>query len=295
VSNPAKMGTLLILISFIIINSTTLLISDKVEASEQTRILYVNNTPQQYTSLSEAVGNAPEGAVIRIPSGVYNESNIIINKSLTLTGLERTGAIINGGKKGSVIIILADNVTITNLTIQNSGRLFPDAGIKIYSSNNKITNNTLTENYYGVVLMEPSKYNLISSNNITNNHQCGVYFSGSKHNTLIHNNVTGNPFNGFGLYDFSDYNTIQGNTFSYNDYSGVNIRDSYHNIIVDNVFIGNTRGLHLPQPEYQTKHSDNQMHMNKVPYEEEKNHLIISMIAYSILVIIGFMILKKKN
>ena len=73
-------------------------------------------------------------------SGSYSE-NLIINTSINLTGDDPDNTIIDGGDLGSVIIINAEWVNISNVIIQNSGNEEYDAGIKVYSDNNNISDN----------------------------------------------------------------------------------------------------------------------------------------------------------
>lgn len=84
--------------------------------------------------LQEAIDNAPNGAILKLPKGVYKGS-IKINKPLTIIGKE-DGVIIDGEGKGTVVEITSAYVTIKNLTIVNSGDRHDklDAAIKISNS-----------------------------------------------------------------------------------------------------------------------------------------------------------------
>ena len=84
--------------------------------------------------LQEAINNAPEGSVLKLPKGVYKGS-IIINKPLSIIGKE-DGVIIDGGGIGTVIQITSSYVTLKNLTITGSGDRHDllDSAIKINNS-----------------------------------------------------------------------------------------------------------------------------------------------------------------
>ncbi|MFO7676926.1 MAG: right-handed parallel beta-helix repeat-containing protein [Thermoplasmatota archaeon] len=118
-----------------------------IHTIHQTGIIYVdgNNTlgpwygtlehPYQY--ISDAISSATPGDRISVANGIYTE-NLIINKSLTITGQDTYATIIDGSYNPTIIDITADAVTIQHFTLQNSGGDLYDAGIYITSSQNSI-------------------------------------------------------------------------------------------------------------------------------------------------------------
>ena len=286
-TNTVIIGTLLFIICFMFISPIGVSITYVVPH------LYVGGQGEgNYSRIQSAIENASEGANIFVYNGSYYE-NIIIDIPLRLIGENKNNTIIDGGGINSVITIISDNVSITGFTIESSGDRFPDAGIAVRSNNNLITENILIYNFYGMVLLSASS-NLIADNHIVDNHQCGIYFSGATHNRLINNVVENQPFNGFGLYDFSNSNIIQGNTLIHNQLNGVNIRDSFDNTVIGNTFIENHIGLHRPPPPLNTKIEDNTYTANSITIEEEKDPILVSWMAYSILALIGFYLIKKR-
>ncbi len=69
--------------------------------------------------LQDAIDNAPEGSILKLPAGVY-KGNIIITKPITILGKE-PGVIIDAGGTGTVITVNSSYVTLKNLTIIGSG------------------------------------------------------------------------------------------------------------------------------------------------------------------------------
>lgn len=69
--------------------------------------------------LQEAIDNAKEGSILKLPKGIYKGS-IKINKPISIIGKEE-GVIIDGLGEGTVIEINSPYVTIKNLTIIGSG------------------------------------------------------------------------------------------------------------------------------------------------------------------------------
>jgi len=84
-------------------------------------ILYVGgNGPGNYTSIQAAVDNASDGDTVYVYPGIYDE-HVLITTPLTLCGEAASTAIIDGGGSGNDIKITAQDVTITNLTLQHGG------------------------------------------------------------------------------------------------------------------------------------------------------------------------------
>ena len=113
------------------------------------------------------------------------------------------------------------------------------AGILFYgSSNNTITENTITLNeWVGVQLSDSSNNNSISGNNITNN-KYGIQLDRSSNNSITGNNITTNNGYGIWLYDSSNYNTISGNNAN-NNYHGIFLYSSENNLISNNLVENN--------------------------------------------------------
>ena len=269
----------------IYVHSSTLL------AADTNQIQYVGgNGRGNHTSIQAAVDNASIHSHIFVYNGIYLET-ITIPIAIVLEGENPLTTIINGQEKDSVIHITTDNVTIKNFTIKQGFNAFPEASIAIHSNNNNIVNNTLENSFYGIVLLHAS-YNQISNNFISHNNQCGIYFSSSNHNTLTNNIVDTQPFNGFGIYDFSDNNLIENNTFLHNQLYGVNIRDSYNNQIIGNTMANNTMGLHLPQPQFHTTFASNTFYDNEIAIVEQPTLMYTALPECLLLMILALFIFR---
>jgi parallel beta-helix repeat protein len=256
--------------------------------------LYVGGSgPGNYTRIQDALDNATTGGTVHVFSGTYHE-HIRITTSVHLIGENKDSTVIDGDNEEYVIILDADNSTLSGFTITHSGRTFPKAGVLVTSDGNSISGNILTANYYGMRL-ESAQYNMIVSNEIIKNLRCGVYFSKASHNVLTGNIVSNHSFNGFGLYEFSNNNTILENILSHNNYSGVNIRDSLDNRIIDNRFIGDHVGLHVPLPEYSTVFDGNAFSENRLDLEEEKDPMVMIGAGFTVFLIVVFLILRNRN
>ncbi len=131
-------------------------------------------------------------------------------------------------------IILAN---CTNVRIENFNFQYNTIPISIgYSSGITISNNTLSNNSYGIWLLS-SNSNIIYNNtgNLSDNY--GVFLRSSSNNTVENNTFNMNWY-GIALVN-SDCNTIVNNNASKNIYNGIFLNFSNNNIIANNDFINN--------------------------------------------------------
>ena len=215
--------------------------------------LYVGGSgPGNYTRIQDAIDNASDGDTVF----VYNDSspyyeNIHIEKMINLVGEERGTTIIDGQNTIDCITVNANNVTITDFTIQDSGYWF--FGINITdSSYAKIYNNTIINNRaYGISLYR-SNNDMIFNNSISYNYG-GITTRVNSHNVIENNYIYRNEFAGLNIYSYST-NIISNNTIMFSKY-GVYIFDvKTKNIIFGNLIYGNLYGIYL--------YCDNQVILN---------------------------------
>jgi len=207
--------------------------------------LYVGGSgPNNYTSITEALGDASNGDTIFVYPGTYHE-RLSIHKSINLISKNRNTTIIDGGGVYDVVTILANSVIISGFTIQNSGSGTYESGIHVQSSYNIITNNVITKNYEGIYL-EDSNHNAIANNVITKNYYGMLLRDGSNYNHIFSNGIAYNEragirVSGLSGYNFS-HNNISSNIVS-NNGGGMSFSDFSNNVIYGNVF--NADGISL--------------------------------------------------
>jgi parallel beta-helix repeat protein len=258
-----------------------------------TQTVYVGgNGPGNYTRIQGALDNITTGATVYVFSGTYHE-HLIITTPVHLIGDNADSTIIDGDNENYVVSLKAGNSTLSGFTIIQSEEKFPFAGIYVVSNHNTISDNILTDNFYGMQLGYTASYNLITNNTIYQNGRCGIYFNHASYNNLIGNIISDHPVNGFGLYEFSNNNSIMNNTLSENRYAGVNIRESYDCKVINNTFIQNQVGLYEPSPEYHTIIQDNMFTNNVISVEEERNTFVLTVVMFDILVFFVFLIFRK--
>ncbi|PWB55888.1 MAG: hypothetical protein C3F06_01855 [Candidatus Methanoperedenaceae archaeon] len=147
----------------------------------------------EYSTIQKAINASSNGDTILVHSGTYFE-NVKVNKKLTLRGIGNP--VVDTGGSGSAITLSANGITLEGFTATggygNFYPNFPEAGIKITSSNNTlIGNNASSNNYYegiGISLYDSSS-NILSGNNASKN-QRGIFLMDSRNNMLFGNNAS---------------------------------------------------------------------------------------------------------
>jgi parallel beta-helix repeat protein len=235
--------------------------------------LYVDDDGgADYTRIQDAIDNASDGDIVYVFNGTYYE-NVVVDKSINLTGEDKETTIINGSGVGDVVYVSADGVKISGFTIQNSGDVASsphdhDAGIELrsnnntildniirstnglgvyayYSNSNTISDNVISNNSDGIRLVSPSSYNVVSENEIKSNKNCGINIR-SPNNIISGNTISDN---GHGIYFHGRDNIFSGNTVSDNEY-GMNFAHSgYSNNISKNHISNNDYGIWSDKPD----------------------------------------------
>jgi parallel beta-helix repeat protein len=188
-----------------------------------------------YSTIKHAIDFSSIGDIVYIHNGIYSE-NIVINKSISLTGENIENTIINGNGSENIITIRAVYVNITGFTIQNG----QNSGLLIENSKNfRIYKNIIENNSIGIKIIS-SINSKISNNTIVNNSDYGIYITNtqvplnfSKYNTIFHNNLIGNKNNVFDCGEKNNWTYKKQGNF-YDDYNGI---DRDKNGIGDNSYL----------------------------------------------------------
>jgi len=198
-----------------------------------------------FLSTQEAIDSASDNDIIFVSNGAYFE-NIEITKSIELIGEDKNTTIINGNGKGSVVSISADHVKIRGFTITNGGPKSasePDAGIKIGSNHNTVSDCVIVSNKNFGLYLDANPDNIIKFNTFSNN-KYGIYAFNANTNNISSNTFTSNTEYGMYLTSQSDDNTVSDNIFTENNYA-IRIKGSEKNTIIKNLITNNEYGLYF--------------------------------------------------
>jgi len=153
--------------------------------------------------------------------------------------VERDNVVLNGagyrlqgdGNENGITLRINNNITVKNLKLSS----FNIGIVVMGSDNNKILENTITDNFRGLDLTA-SENNTVSGNYIANN-TYGIALE-NIYNSIVENTITNNSDIGIFL-NGAGYNNIIGNNITDNN-RGIVVSICYDNVIYHNNFVNNT-------------------------------------------------------
>jgi parallel beta-helix repeat protein len=234
-----------------------------------------------FTKIQDAINNASSRDTILVYSGTYFE-NVVVNKQLVLRGIDNGGGqpVVDAMRSGSAIFLSTlskGTNTLEGFIVRNStASIFvPNAGIRVYSNNNIIRNNSATNNSIGIYVEYSSNNTLINNYAVNGNilpyyAGFGIILTSSSNNRLIANNASNNG-NGIDIR-LSSNNTISGNTANSNLIYGV-ILEYYSNnsIVTGNNISNNYRGIYLVSSRNNTIYNNN-LNNARNAWDNENNY-----------------------
>jgi len=206
-----------------------------IENNTVTKNGYVNDKEGIYVG-----GTSPGPAAIKISGNtlsnnlngirIWDPAGIVMFSGNEVTDNKLSGI--------SILMSLADTVTVNHNTLLNNGRA---CGISNYGGNLMISDNTLLNNGGGISLS--SSGNCTISKNTLSNNSDGISLSGSSDGSIISNTLLSNG-GGIGLSESSNC-TVKGNTLSNND-GGISVgSNSPGSTIISNTLLNNGGGIEV--------------------------------------------------
>src|SRR4030042_6961328 len=172
----------------LLLSVLTSFIQLRITANANSNVIYV---PGDFPTIQMAINNASIGDTI-IVNGTFHE-DIVINKSISLFGVNDYSVVIQGYQSKSVVSITANNVHVKNFTITKDITGPDDIGIRLASNNSTVENNKITT-ITSEFLLALSSNNRISKNLIFNklNYDSGISLYRSKNNVFSDNIISNN-------------------------------------------------------------------------------------------------------
>ena len=202
---------------------------------------------QEITSIQNALQKAADGDTIIVDAGTYHEKNIIINKSLTLIGIDLP--VLDGEHLYEVISIKANAVTVDGFKVIRSGvsSIEDFAGIKIYNTRDVvIRNNILDDDFFGIYA-QFGKNCTIENNRLTAYNKQeqqsgnGIHCWKSDSMRIIANTISGHRD---GIYFEFVTNSIIWRNNSFNNLRyGLHFMFSNNDSYITNIFKNNGAGV----------------------------------------------------
>jgi parallel beta-helix repeat protein len=190
--------------------------------------------------------------------------NNLVNGKLLYYYRDRDSLEIDGISIGQLILVKCMNINVKNIQIDSTDVAIEVAcstninisksnvssnlyGVYlVYSDDNNITNNTISNNTVDGIFTYKSTGNKIVSNNITLNADDGINIDCYSHNNIVEsNNIFNNTMTGINIEWDSARNNIVGNNISLNLWCGIDVIGTQENIIMCNNIFSNELGIRL--------------------------------------------------
>lgn len=262
--------------------------------------------PAQWSILQIILDASSPFDTVVFSKGYYFCNNLSVNHPLVIIG--SNSPVLDGRSRGEVISVRSDSVSISGLTVLNTGHsdLNDYAGIKIYNASGcTISGNKLGNTYFGIYLancdscvvkdniLEGKATEEISAGNgvhlwkctfisVTGNkidrHRDGIYFEFVT-DSDIRNNLSTNNVR-YGLhFMFSDRDRYTGNIFMHNG-AGVAVMYTKDILMENNIFSNNwgpaAYGLLLKDISHSTIRNNSFLKNTVGIYMEGSSHLNMS-------------------
>lgn len=172
-----------------------------------------------FMSIQDAIDddNTSSGDIILVKAGIYFE-NIVIDKSVTILGEDKTNTIINGRGLGDVVFISADDVVFSNFTVINGN----ESGVYIWNATNVVVKQNLIKlNLVNGIFINYSTNVEVFENDINNNSNGVMVSEDSTGNLFYHNNLCDNLVNAYANSSNTWHNGLVYGGNYWDDYAGV--------------------------------------------------------------------------
>jgi len=209
-----------IVLTTLLISMLTLAFNIQPVKAEPTTWTVDDDGPADFSIIQEAINVANPGDTIYVYNGTYHE-HVVVNKTLSLIGENKSSTIIDGGRAFIVVDVTANNVVVSGFTILNGGR-----GIRLWSS----TDNIVSDNYVMI-------------------NDYGIYVDESQNNTIIRNmiaGIQGIKISEYGIVLWRSPNTeVIENIILTNNKEGIRIEFSPNSKVIQNLISTSREGIRI--------------------------------------------------
>lgn len=199
------------------------------------------------TSLKSAIEFSAAGDTIRVMPGIYKEGNLIIQKSITLIGINFP--VLDGENKFEIFTIAANDVSIIGLRMINTGvgSINDISAINALDAKRlKVLNNQFEDTFFGIHLSN-SKHCLIEGNVLHSDaqaeHQIGNGIHAWKCDSIIIRNNTVSGHRDGVYFEFVTHSLVENNFSHHNMRYGLHFMFSHNDEYRSNTFRNNGAGV----------------------------------------------------
>jgi len=205
--------------------------------------LYVGGSgPDNYTTIQAAVDAASDGDTVFVYDDMspYQE-NVMVDVAIHLVGEERETTVIDGNGSSATIQVLADRVTIEQVTVHNDEEFPHDAAVYINASHSTISDCHLSHSDYGIYIAQGEQNNITACT--LSGNDGGLLAEDTTYTHIVNCSVHGNYI---GVNLQGRYSIVTGCTFFNNSY-GVYLQQALGQYIHRCSFRDNSDGIWMEE------------------------------------------------
>ena len=199
------------------------------------------------TSLRKAVALAKAYDTILLEKGIYKEGNIIIDKPITLIGINEP--VLDGEGKNEILTISGQDILVKGIHFANAGysSMNDFAALKMIDAVNVIIENNKVSNAYFAIHVANSSYSIVRNNTIKGSPKTEQTTGNGIHlwkceNMLIEDNHIEGHRDGI-YFEFVTHSIIQSNYSTKNIRYGLHFMFSHNDAYLNNTFKDNGAGV----------------------------------------------------
>jgi len=202
---------------------------------------------QKFATLRSALAAAHAGDTLTVHGGVYREGPLVIDKPLTLVGLDHPQ--LDGASTDEILTITAPHVTVRGFDLSHggTGNLTDVAGIKVANTHHvTLEHNRISDCSFGIHFSK-TQDGVIRDNEIhgfparAESNGNGIHAWSCERITIANNHVTGHRD---GIYlEFTTDSAIARNVVESNLRYGLHFMFSHRNAYRENSFLSNGAGV----------------------------------------------------
>jgi len=197
-------------------------------------------------TLAEAIRRAAPGARIVVRPGVYREPTIEVDRPVTIEG--KPGAVLDGEGERALIVVTADDVRISGLTLRDVGISFVEdlAAIEVRGHRCAIERNRIESAFFGIYLAESEgcvvRDNVIVGNARRESRSGNGIHAWYSRDLVVERNVVRGHRDGI-YFEFVEDGRVTGNRSEENLRYGLHFMFSDRCRYEDNAFLRNGAGV----------------------------------------------------
>lgn len=219
-----------------------------VGGAESTTWVVDGSGSGDFNSIQDAIAASSDGDSIQINAGVYYEP-VSIDKKITILGADDGDVIIDGEHLGTVISVMADDVTLQDLIVRNSNEELintsnPEtmSGIYISSDSVSVIDCSVSDCYYAIYVTDCSHIH-INGCTLSQN-KGGLLFNKVVSGSILDCTIVSHEMFGVSLQS-SELCTVSSSTISQTSSIGLVLSGSSHNQVDHTLFLNNQYGTRL--------------------------------------------------